>query len=393
MKREAIGILYLPDRRWDEPRKTAASLAPRLARSFPFVWVTPAHHWRATGERRASGQPVFRRPDDGNGATVYCPPWHLASTHRPATVARWLRKRRLDQARAELIRRGAEKIVLYVWRPRYVDALDLVDHDASIYHIVDEYSFSADDPPTAPDERRLIDEVDRLIVHSPALLEKKGRDYHTCFIPNGVDFASFATPCPEPADLAGIPGPRIGYCGYLKHQMDWDLLETLADRHPSWSWVFVGQLRHEALAGRVEALDRRPNVHFLGAKSTPELAEYPQHFDVCIMPYVQNAYTRYIYPLKLHEYLAAGRPTVGTPIRTLREFGDVIELAEGPEAWSAAIERSLTPAANRAEAREHRESVARRHDWDVLAERTAELIEQAVDARAADPSMRGSRAP
>lgn len=380
MKREAIGILYLPNRRWDEPWKTAASLAPRLAASFPLVWVTPAHHWRDSGERRASGEPVFHRPDDGNGVTVYRPPSYLPATHRPAAAGRWLRACRLARARAELVRQGAEKVVLYIWRPRYHDALDLVEHDVSIYHIVDEYSFSPDDPPTSPEEQRLIDEVDRLIVHSPALLDKKGREDHTYFIPNGVDYASFATPCPEPDDLAGIPGPRIGYCGYLKHQMDWDLLDELVDRHPSWSWVFVGQLRHEELAARVEALDRRPNTHFLGAKSTPELARYPQHFDVCIMPYVQDAYTRYIYPLKLHEYLAAGRPAVGTPIRTLRDFGHVIELAESADEWSAAIERSLSPEADLPAARERREAVARRHDWDSLADETAELIEQAVAA-------------
>lgn len=378
MNRASIGILYLPNRRWSEPRKTAASLAPRLARDFPLVWVTPAHHWRQIGERLRNGRDVFSWPEDGLGATVYEPPPHLPMTHRPAAAARWLRARRLAQARSELLRQGAKKIVLYNWRPRYSDTLDLVEHDASIYHIVDEYSFSSDDPPTSPEERRLIDEVDRLIVHSPALLEKKGRAGPTAFIPNGVDFASFATPCPEPSDLAGIPHPRIGYCGYLKHQMDWDLLEALVDRHPDWSWVFVGQLRHEDLASRVSAFGRRPNVHLLGAKTTDELARYPQHFDVCIMPYVRDGYTRYIYPLKLHEYLAAGRPTVGTPIRTLQEFDGVVELAVGVDAWSAALRRSLDPAAASDALKELRQTVAHKHDWDVLAEDTAAVIEEAV---------------
>lgn len=378
MKRDSVGILFLPDRCWGEHRKTAANLAPRLARRFPLVWVTPAHHWRDIGTRHRSGRPVFHQPDDGEGLTVYDPPAHLPMTYKPASAARFLRARRLAQARSELLRRGARRIVLYIWRPRYADALDLVDHDVSIYHVVDEYSFSSDDPPTPPEEKRLIEDVDRLIVHSPALIEKKGRE-ETDFIPNGVDFASFATPTAEPADLVGIPRPRIGYCGYVKHQMDWELLETLVDRHTGWNWVIVGKLRHQDLAGRVEALGRRPNVHFLGEKATDELARYPQHFDVCVMPYVRDGYTKYIYPLKLHEYLAAGRPAVGTPIRTLRDFGHVVELAEGADEWSAAIERSLAPDADSLEARERRQRVAHEHDWDVLAGRIATLIDEEVD--------------
>ena len=386
MSRESVGILFLPNRHWGEHRKTAANLAPRLARSYPLVWVTPAHHWRDIGARRRSGRPVFHRPDDGDGLTVYEPPAHLPMTYRPAAAARFLRARRLAQARAELVRQGARRIVLYIWRPRYADALDLVAHDVSIYHVVDEYSFSSDDPPTPPDERRLIDRVDRHIVHSPALIDKKGRA-DTDFIPNGVDFASFAAPTSEPADLAGIERPRIGYCGYVKHQMDWDLLEALAERHDDWSWVIVGKLRHEDLAERVEAFGRRPNVHLLGEKSTEELARYPQHFDVCIMPYVRDGYTKYIYPLKLHEYLAAGRPTVGTPIRTLRDFGHVVELAEDVDEWSAAIRRSLAPDADTPEARARRQEVAREHDWDALADRVATLIDEEI-ARSGEAETR-----
>ena len=59
-------------------------------------------------------------------------------------------------------------------------------------------------------------------------------------------------------------------------------------------------------------LEEQPNVHFLGAKTPEELVGYPAHFDACIMPYRMDDYTKYIYPLKLHEYLASGRPVVAS---------------------------------------------------------------------------------
>jgi glycosyltransferase involved in cell wall biosynthesis len=282
--------------------------------------------------------------------------------------------RRLRTARRFLEAQGCDRIALYLWRPKYVDALELVDHDVSIYHIVDEYSFSPDDPPTSAIEEHLIASVDHLIVHSPALLVKKGSSRPTEYIPNGVDYDSFADHRSEPDDLAEIPHPRIGYCGYLKHQMDWDLLSALIDQHPDYSWVFVGKVHHEDLLPLIHELDQRSNVFFLGPKSSHELAGYPQHFDVSIMPYVSDGYTKYIFPLKLHEYLAAGRPTIGTPIRSLADYDAVVQIADGVEEWSQALATALSEREASVERVAERQGVARGCDWNVLTERVEALL-------------------
>ena len=207
-------------------------------------------------------------------------------------------------------------------------------------------------------------------------MAKKGAlNPDTHFLPNGVDFATVSARHPEPADLATIRAPRIGYCGWLKNQLDWSLIESLAERHAGWSFVFAGAVApHAGLEARLAALSERPNVHLLGPKTPEELLTYPQHFDVYIMPYRRSAYTDCIYPLKLHEYLGGGRPVVGTPIRTLQDFGAVVELASGVDAWSAALERALAPEARKPEAMQRRQAVARAHDWDGIAYQVARLI-------------------
>jgi len=125
----------------------------------------------------------------------------------------------------------------------------------------------------------------------------------------------------------------------------------------------------------IETLSRRPNVHFLGAKSSAELAQYPQHFDVCTMPYVVDGYTDNIYPLKLHEYLACGRPVVGTPIRSLKDFSQVIiGLASGLEEWSAALSAGLALQSASSAAASARQAVASQYDWSVLIHRIAATI-------------------
>jgi glycosyltransferase involved in cell wall biosynthesis len=96
------------------------------------------------------------------------------------------------------------------------------------------------------------------------------------------------------------------------------------------------------------------------------MSHYAQHFDVCIMPYVLNDYTNYIYPLKLNEYLASGRPVVASPTRLLKEFDGTIQLCGSPEQWSAALSTALQPQANSAEARKVRQEIAKKHDWDTI---------------------------
>jgi glycosyltransferase involved in cell wall biosynthesis len=165
--------------------------------------------------------------------------------------------------------------------------------------------------------------------------------------------------------------------------MDWALLETLADRHREWSFVFVGPQRpHTQIAAPIERLGRLPNVWFLPGKPSDVVATYPQHFDVGIMPYRTDSHMgRYGYPLKLHEYLAAGCPVVGTPIQTLSEFAHVIELASTPNEWSASLARALDPESTSAGRRGERRAIADQHDWDRLVARTAEIILRGLSGR------------
>jgi hypothetical protein len=117
-----------------------------------------------------------------------------------------------------------------------------------------------------------------------------------------------------------------------------------------------------------------PNVYILGPKPIQELPAYTQHLDVCMLCYEVNDYTKFIYPLKLHEYLASGRPVVGSPIDSLHDFADVVRLARTPADWSLALSESLTPSALVASEIERRQSIAREHDWDRLVARIATTL-------------------
>ena len=376
-----IGIVSLQPEEWNSLWRPAHFVQLGLARRWPVIWVDPAREWR-DAIRSGAGRPRFRRPVSGSELEVYTAPSHLPRIYRPRLLRRAIERVRFGQTIDRLRQEGCERIVLYAWRPEYIDCVDLVPHDLLVYHVVDEYSYAPDDPPTPVQERRLIRRADQVILHSPGLVEKKGgiAPDKTAQIPNGVAFARFAATTEEPPELRGIPRPRIGYVGAFRRQIDWDLLRSLVAAEPEWHWVFVGEWleSHADLAPQRAWLEGRPNVHFAGSVPATRLGEFPAHFDVGILPYVEDGYTRHIYPMKLHEYLAAGLPTVGTPIRTLRDFSGVIELARTVEEWESAIRAALAPEQKSPGAVARRRSVARGHDWDVLVDRIAGLIEEGL---------------
>jgi len=377
-----IGVLGVVPEAWGPMWQPRHQVMTRLAQTFQVVWLDPGVHWREAGKALMARGPRVAEPIPG--FHVYTPePW-LPRFLSFRALDRLLERTHLARARAELVRRGCKTIVLYVWRPEFEPAVDNVRHDLLCYHVDDEYNFSDVDLPTDPREVRLLTRADQVFIHSPALLEKKGHlNPHTRSVPNGVDFALFAAPLAEPDDLAGVPHPRIGYIGYIKRHLDWELIDALAAQHPAWQFVFVGATSpHRELAANLARLAQRDNVHFLGAKSTIAMAHYPQHFDVCVMPYVANGYTKYIYPLKLHEYLATGRPVVGARIRSLEDFSDVIAIASGPAEWSTAIEAALSSDAGSPERVAARRTVAEKHDWGLLVDQIAgAILERLTSAR------------
>jgi len=368
-----IGVIAQVHDTWGSCWQARHQVLWRLARYFHVVWMNPPRTWRESLTLRHSAEPLENNAMGNPGFGIYNPePW-LPEVYRPVWLKKFILREHVLRARQRLRRRGCQKIILSLWRPRLDPELNSVPFDLRCYHVDDEYSFSPVETPIGPEEMQILRGADQVFVTSRALLDKKGWvNANTCFVSNGVDYEAFAAPAAEPQDLALLQHPRIGYAGFLKDQLDWTLLAQLSSRHPDWHFVFLGPVSPRlGTVGTVDELRKRSNVHFLEAKPTRLVPCYVQHFDVCIMPYVQNDYTKYIYPLKLHEYLATGRPTVGTPIRSLEEFSDVVALPHSADEWSAALADALSPAANTPELRAARQAVAKRHDWDLQVRRIA----------------------
>ncbi len=118
--------------------------------------------------------------------------------------------------------------------------------------------------------------------------------------------------------LAQREGPLFGFVGYYRdwHRLDL-VVESLGDPAlASAELVLVGAGPAEAEL-RALAVDRgvQARVHFVGPRPHAEIPGLLFGFDVALVP----AINPYASPLKLHEYMAAGRAVVAPDQENLRE--------------------------------------------------------------------------
>lgn len=182
-------------------------------------------------------------------------------------------------------------------------------------------------------ENHFLKMVDRVVVTSQGLFNKKSKQHPNChLVKNGVDFDLFASPHPQPIQKPIVLSPfytkTIGYLGSVDERLDYDLIENVIQATPQYQYLFVGRVTQTEYQKR---LQQYPNVVLVGAQPPIVLPSWVQQFDVCWIPFIKNELTAGIYPLKINEYLAAGKPVVSTSFSDLTDFESVISIADNVE--------------------------------------------------------------
>ncbi len=163
--------------------------------------------------------------------------------------------------------------------------------------------------------------------------------------PNAADFSSFQRALseryPRPAELARAEGKKIiGYTGNIETRIDYQVLKAVIDYHPDKIIAMVGPVNtpeHRSIG-----LTDAPNVIMTGPRKIDELPAYLQYFDCALIPFKKNKLTRSIYPLKINEYLAAGRPVVATDFsEDIRSFSDVIYIGHDAGEFVQLIDQAI----------------------------------------------------
>ena len=195
------------------------------------------------------------------------------------------------------------------------------------------------------------------------------------YLPNAADISLFSKTIHEkfekPQDIAHITTKIIGYVGNIYKRIDYSLLKKIATAHPDKTLLMVGPSTHnEYLDYDVHTL---PNVIFTGPKPMEMLPAYLQHIDCAIIPFLCSTLTKSIYPLKINEYLAAGKSVVTTDFsEDIRDFSEVIQLAKNEEDFIQKINIALQQ--NDLIDIKKRYDIAQTNTWNARAIRLKEII-------------------
>lgn len=249
---------------------------------------------------------------------------------------------------------------------------------ACIYHCIDDITQNAYTDKHGTDlENEAARNADITFVTSTNLKKLKApyaRRIETYF--NAADTAIFekvrTETYPQPAELAGRTGKVIGFVGNLDElRIDYPLLKKVALAHPDKTLLLVGPVNSpEPVA---IGLDKLPNVVFAGSRKIADLPPLMQYMDCVLIPFLCNTLTKSIYPLKINEYLAAGKPVVTTSFSDdIRTFSDCTYLADHHEAFVQLIEKAVNE--NDATAVQRRTDRANANTWTARIEQLWKIL-------------------
>lgn len=362
-------------------------------RGWPIVYSTGALNlWhRGSKEWRAAPLVAHQREMDGvrvDLAGRFLPVWPSRTRYSTWAIARYC---------ASLKRRSAflkkREGIAYVFSPEFLPYARALGCRYLVYHVVDDYAQTPGWTPQLEEmEGALVARADLLIGAAAPMLARlrPSGSVRQRVLHNGADAAAFArgVTLPCPTDLERIPQPRICYTGRLNRKVDFNLIYAIAHVRPAWQWILIGPVsegagdpaRDPLFAEAFAACRHLPNVHFLGEKPVDVLPRYVGHADVNVMCYRTDSggWWNSVYPLKLHEYLASGKPVISAPLASVQPFAHVVEIASSVADWISAIERALSHGGLATPGQ--RLAIANENTWDLRVDQLEQWLCEMIDA-------------
>ena len=351
---------------WLGHRLLDQALALELSRVAPVLYVDPPrsviNHVRPGG--RAPSRPALRLIQPGLAhLTPTAPPFHQRPGVKPFSIM--ATRRALTRAVAALGSPPVEAVIVTSLNPLF----GACGERTRVFYAGDDYIAGASLMRIAPKRLRRLDRrqpatADLVVTVSEVLADHyRVMGHDPLVVPNGCDFDHYADAAQAPLPAGELPlSPVAGLIGTLSERIDVNLLDAVVDA--DISLFLVGRRPPGA---DFESLDRllvRPQVSWAGPRSFDELPSYLRVMDVGLVPYSSNhPFNRASSPLKVLEYLAAGRAVVSTDLPSVRELNtDLVTIAEGPQAFAAAVAEAARTAHD-PDLIARRQAFAARHSW------------------------------
>jgi glycosyltransferase involved in cell wall biosynthesis len=373
-------FIYFGNDWFAENRTSSHHIAKRLGAKFPMLYVevpglrAPKANSRDLLKLLKKLRMTFQPPQQ-----VAPHFWRMTMPQIP--FRRFAAVRAVNRAFSQmLIRRAIRRLgfndaVAWFHVPHPGFLAKHLGESLTVFYCIDEYSKLPDVDGQAVQsmDDDLTRAADIVFVSSQGLLEShKPLNANIHLSPHGVDTEVFGlATLPEteiPSEAKDWPRPIVGFWGLLDPRVDISLLEHIARARPNWTLLLIGHVQMD-----VSVLKSMPNVIFMGIRPYMELPRWAKAIDIGLMPYMQNSQIWQSCPLKLREYLAAGKPSVAVPLPGVQQFGNLLRTATDGPGFVRAIEEAL--AAETPEMVTLRQKAVEGSTWDATVETALKKIE------------------
>lgn len=220
---------------------------------------------------------------------------------------------------------SSKERVYIVQHPYWTTLVESLPDNLLIYDCIDHHSgFDNTGASIGALEDQLLSRADAITVTSQWLHDFAARYNQNVFtIRNAVEFDRFST---RPEKVFADPQGRmiIGYFGAIAGWMDIDLLRSIAEAFPDALLLLVGADE----AGAKQKLKDLPNVMLTGEVAYADLPSYLHGMNVCILPFKIMPLTLATNPVKVYEYLSAGKSVVAVDLPEMAQFGNLVSTAQ-----------------------------------------------------------------
>ena len=144
-------------------------------------------------------------------------------------------------------------------------------------------------------------------------------------------------PAPDPG--ATVVAVSLGHLG---RRTDWALLRAVSERMPELVLLLVGAWHDDEARGDEDyaACRAAPNLVWLGERSDEEAARLILCADVGIVPFKVEPFNDAGLPYRILKYARLGRRTISPPLAGVATWSEAVTIADGPDAWVAALRAS-----------------------------------------------------
>jgi glycosyltransferase involved in cell wall biosynthesis len=224
---------------------------------------------------------------------------------------------------------GAKQVISFIYNITNIKCLKLYHSDKLEYEYVDDLTVSVSKTEDISQKlklhNQLVQKADLVVTTATRLYNEIAQNTdHVILSPNAVDYSFFSQKMEIHSRIKSIIKDYscvLEYYGALASWFDYDLINETARQQPDWLWILIGKKIDNDMER--SGIEKLPNVYYIESVPYKELPSYIAGADILTIPFHVNDITMATSPVKLFEYMAAGKPILTSDMPECRKYKSV----------------------------------------------------------------------